>query len=342
MSTETTHAGQAKAVRIGVAVALTVLAAALVSWALRDEAQRVSSVALPPASIETEQAPGSQECASQPCETGDAAARLEPNGASRAGISGTEEVRPAAQAVSPLLAHRATSLRQLMDQLERLPASSVDRQVLLASAHRSCNGARRDRAQIASGLVQSGLVGAGPEADNLAASWQQMTLRFCDSQSLVRLEALWHQGAPESGTLDATFDETTGSSDDRLRAEDLVAATLETIRTTDSRVQFLNALLGLAELEYGPFAPGLHPGPADPHRRVNISIAAAEYATCEWSGACGPGSIWVLSSCLDALFCQPNADSRAIFRHQYGPADLRRIETLSQALLALRKRGAGG
>lgn len=324
------------------AVALLVLAAALAGWGPRSEAPEASRGGVPSAATAAEQAPGSQECASHPCETGHAAARREANGASRAGISGTEEVRPAAQAVSPLLAHRATSLRQLTDQLERLPASSVDRQVLLATAHSLCNGARRDRAQIASGMVQSGLVGAGPEADALAMGWQQMTLRFCDSQSLARLEALWHEGAPEAGALDATFDETTGSSDDRLRAEDLVAATLETIRTTDSRVQFSNALLGLAELEYGPFAPGLHPGPVDPHRRVHISMAAVEYATCEWSGTCGPGSIWVLNHCRDAGFCQPNADFRALFWNQYGPADLRRIETLSQALLALRARGYGG
>jgi hypothetical protein len=167
-----------------------------------------------------------------------------------------------------------------------------------------------------------------------------MTLRFCDSESLARLEALWHAGVPDARALDGTADETTGSPDDRLRAEDVVAATIEVLRTTDSQVEFGNALLDLAELELGPFAPGLHPGPIDPHRRVHISLAAIEYATCEWSGACGPESLWVLIHCRDAIFCQPNADYRAIFRHQYGPADLRRIETLSQSLLALRARGA--
>lgn len=337
-----TKSRPSKAVWIGLALAALALACAFVIWGHRNKAPDRPSVSVPSAAAAPEQAPWSQNCGPGPCELVDAESHEDGKSPAHPVVSSRGAPEATARASGSLLAHRATSLRQLMDQLERLPASSVDRQVLLASAHHHCNGARRDRAQIASGMVQSGLVGAGPEADDLAASWQQMTLRFCDSQSLVRLEALWHEGAPEAGALDATFDETTGSFDDRLRAEDLAAATLETIRTTDSRVQFSNALIGLAELEYGPFAPGLHPGPVDPHRRVHISIAAAEYATCEWSGACGPGTIWVLSSCRDALFCQPNADFRAIFRHQYGPADLRRIETLSQALLALRERGAGG
>lgn len=191
-------------------------------------------------------------------------------------------------------------------------------------------------------MVRSGLVGAGPEADALAASWQQMTLRFCDSESLARLEALWHAGVPEAPAIDDAADEKTRSFDERLRAEDVVAATIEVLRTTDSNIEFSNALLDLAKLELGPFAPGVHPGPVDPHRRVHISLAAVAYATCEWSGACGPGTLWVLDVCRDAHFCQPNADFRAIFRQQYGPTDLRRIETLSQKLLALRAGGAGG
>lgn len=182
-----TESRPSKAVWIGIALAVLALASAFVVWGHRNRAADRPSLDVPSEAMVPEQAPGSQHCGPGPCESVDAESHGEGNSPAHPIASGPGAPEATARASGPLLAHRATSLRQLMEQLERLPASSPDRRVLLASAHRLCNSARRDRVEIASGMVKSGLVGAGPEADALAASWQQMTLRFCDSESLARV-----------------------------------------------------------------------------------------------------------------------------------------------------------
>jgi hypothetical protein len=46
----------------------------------------------------------------------------------------------------------------------------------------------------------------------------------------------------------------------------------------------------------------------------------------------------MIQHCRDASYCQPNADHRVLFQQMFGPADLRRIQGLSDALLTLRRR----
>lgn len=234
---------------------------------------------------------------------------------------------------SVLLAHRATSLEDLVVTLERLPASDIDHRVLVVSAHWACEGASRSIEEIARGMVEARMT-AEQEAIAQAAAWQGMARRFCTPGARGRLEMLWRAATDEGAImpLEGVGDAAPGEADSG------VEVALRRLATSQSPTDFANAAAYLAELEVGPFAMGAIPGPADPELRRRIAVAAIEYATCEWSMRCGPGTLWMIQHCRDASYCQPNADHRVLFQQMFGPADLRRIQGLSDALLTLRRR----
>lgn len=232
-----------------------------------------------------------------------------------------------------LLAYRATSLEDLVATLERLPASNIDRRLLLSSAHWACEGASRSAEEIARGMVEARMT-VEQEAIAQAAAWQGMARRFCTPGARGRLEMLWRAASDEEAIMPLEGVAEASLAEPSSRVE----VALRRLATSQSPTDFANAAAYLAELEVGPFAKGASPGPADPGLRQRIAVAAIEYATCEWSMRCGPGTLWMIHHCRDAPYCQPNADHRVLFQQMFGPADLRRIQQLSDALLSLRRR----
>lgn len=242
----------------------------------------------------------------------------------------------------------ATTLPQLLDAVEQLPADDADARHTLNVASGLCLGNwASDPLMAFDQLRELELVPLTEHARARFVRWWDRRRQFCGTAAgrlTHRLNAVSSRPNQVAGEFEQLIAAIDGLEDASNRASGnqsrpaldgtVLAALEQTLAHTPSKERFLVAADRLARHDWVQFR-GVFAN--DTQQRPDLrQLAAAELAACTWSQACGPLSLHMTNLCRDVQYCEMGDSFRDYLARRFGPEDLRGIEELSQRLLRMR------
>jgi hypothetical protein len=238
--------------------------------------------------------------------------------------------------------YRATSARNLLALAVALPTDSFDIRQQLMRASQYCG-------YLSSESFVNGLAAlrSGESANRVEAKRRDhkqfvtMLRGFCGDVDAGQLAAVAEHAArtsdsdPNKEAL--AFLGSLADADPEVLADSENQKTLMDIASKTESPEVLQRALDLAAIGgteplFMDFDRSLPDG-IGLDRRVELRRLAAQYAVCEWTGGCGPGTLRTISSCTYFGRCMPGYSWEETLGGIYTPREVEGVRNLGRALL---------